>query len=246
MSEQPIYLLGERLKLYQPTDGFKTGLDAVILAAACPAKAGQSVLDLGCGVGSAGFCVLARVPDTRLIGLEIQQNHVDLAVQNAALNDMSDRAAFICADIRDYRTDDKADHVICNPPYLEEGAHLRSPSAERATAMGHGEEGTTLTDWLDGAARCLKPNGTLTLIHRADMIDKILQAMGTRFGAVEIIPLWPRAGVEAKRVIIRAMKGRKTPACIHAGLILHEPDGSYTKEAEQILRDGNSISSLRA
>jgi tRNA1(Val) A37 N6-methylase TrmN6 len=79
------------------------------------------------------------------------------------------------------------------------------------------------------------------MIHRADMVDDIILAMGKRFGAIEILPLWPKVGREAKRVIIRARKNRRSPARISAGLVLHNEDGGYTTEAEKILRGMEAI-----
>lgn len=84
----------------------------------------------------------------------------------------------------------------------------------------------------------------MTMIHRADHVDKIVQGLGKSFGQIEIIPLWPRAGEPAKRVIVRAVKGRKTPALIHPGLVLHNPDGSYTLEADRVLRQAGSIDTI--
>jgi len=234
---QEIYVLNKRLKLLHTTQGFKTSIDSVLLAAACPAKAGDHIADLGCGVGGAGLSVLARVKDVNLTGVEIQSDHVELALKNAVANAFQDQCDFINSDIRQYKNDNTFHHVICNPPYLEAGQHLRSPSKENAIAMGH-EENVDLTvkDWMDCAYDCLKSNGSITMIHRADKIDKIILAMGKRFGAVEIIPLWPKAGQPAKRVIMRAIKHRKSPAHINAGLVLHAQDGEYSEEAEKILR----------
>ena len=234
-SQSEIYLLGKKLKVLQPPNGFKTGLDAVMLASACKAKSGEHILDLGCGVGSAGFCVLARVEGLSLTGVEIQTSHAEMAEQNASGNGFGDVSKFINKDIRDFKSEDKFDHVIINPPYLETGAHLRSPSDEKATAMGHDETDLSIQDWVDCGARALRPEGSITIIHRADFVDKIIQALGTKFGAVEIIPLFPKTGVPAKRVIIRALKGRKTPAIIQSGLILHDAEGGYTLEANNIL-----------
>jgi tRNA1(Val) A37 N6-methylase TrmN6 len=61
------------------------------------------------------------------------------------------------------------------------------------------------------------------------------------FGAMELLPLWPRAGIAAKRVLVRARKGARSPAKILPGLTLHEADGRFTDAAEAILRDAAQI-----
>ena len=236
-----IHVLDHKVRLLQPAQGFRTSLDSVFLAAGCPAKSGERVLDMGSGVGGAAFCLLWRVADTEVIGVEIQESHVVLARDNIALNEMYGRADFDRCDITQYNTPAPFDHVMCNPPYLEAGTYTPSASAERAMALGHEGRETTLKDWIDAGFRNLKSGGSLTIIHRADMTDKIITGMGKRFGAVEIIPLYPRLGEEAKRVIVRAVKDRKTPARLHAGVILHEADGKYTIAADEILRDGAAI-----
>jgi tRNA1(Val) A37 N6-methylase TrmN6 len=242
MSQNPeIHVLDHKVRLIQAEKGFRTSLDSVFLASACPAGEGDRVLDMGCGVGGASFCLLWRVPQTYVTGVDIQPDHVDLALGNIALNSMEGRAGFVCVDIRNFRQENRFDHVICNPPYLEDGSYTPSPSTQRATALGHHGTDVTLQDWLDAGFHNLKSGGSLTMIHRADMTDKIIQGLGRRFGAIEIIPLWPRAGQEAKRVIIRALKDRKTPARLHSGIILHEDDGRYTQEADAVLRDGAAI-----
>lgn len=267
MSENvEIYVLDKQVRLLQPADGFRTSLDSVMLAAACPAQGRQRVLDMGCGVGGAAFCVLHRVPDCHVTGVDVQDCHVDLAQQNIELNNAEGRAAFMAADIRDYDVDapdERFDHVICNPPYLEAGEYTPSPKEKKAKALGHHSsrhsegaprteesrhekrdpslslrmtETMTLDDWVGAGFRLLKPRGSLTMIHRADATGRIVQALGRRFGGIEIIPLWPRAGQPAKRVIVRALKDRRSPSKIHPGLVLHRPDGNYTPETDAILR----------
>jgi tRNA1(Val) A37 N6-methylase TrmN6 len=248
-------ILDKRLTLRRPDDGFSVGIDGIVMAAACPARPGENVLDLGCGIGTAGLCVAARVKDVRLSGVEIQEREAALAQENgvAEVHYMDVREFGRTGGLEDSRTGTdnplilqssgplvlSYDHVICNPPYLEAGAHVKSPDAARAGAMGHAD--ATLEDWILCAHRALKSKGSLTMVHRADALDEIMRCLGKRFGAIEIIPLWPKAGAEAKRVIIRALKDRKTPTRLHAGLVLHEENGDYTAEAEGVLRDGQAL-----
>lgn len=238
--DNTITVLNGAVSLRQPNGGFRTSIDAVLLAAACTGSVGQSILDLGCGVGSAGLCALARINDTRLTGLEVQKSHVRIATENAQDNNLSERTVFIEGDVRDFR-DTGFDHVLCNPPYERVGAHLHSPSAAKAKAIGHTEEDIALEDWITCAFHCVKSGGSLTMIHKASEMQHLLQALGKSWGATEIIPLWPKQGREAKRVIIRTIKHRKSPARILPGLILHNHDGSYTEEAEAILRGGEAL-----
>jgi len=264
---QENYVLNKRLKLSHLPNGFKTSMDSVFLASACPAQAGDKLLDLGAGVGGAGLCVLARVDGVRLTGVEIQPEQVALATHNAVTNGYEEQCEFICTDIRDIcdkqrrslatlSEDEKQrrspatlsdnhkafNHVIINPPYLESGTHLRSPHQEKAIAMGHDDDSFNIQHWVDAAFYCLKPKGTVTIIHRTDYLDNIIQALKNKnFGAIEVFPLWPKQNIASKRVIIRASRERKSPFTLHSGLILHNEDGAYTSAADDILREAQSL-----
>ncbi|QQG37102.1 MAG: methyltransferase [Micavibrio aeruginosavorus] len=236
--DQPeeIFVLNKRVRLLQPPKGFRTSLDSVMLAAACPAKAGDHILDMGAGVGGATFCLFRRT-GCAVTGVEIQPEYADLALQNIALNQADGKVTFIQSDIRQYKTGSAFDHVICNPPYFETGGYTVSPDALRAQALGHQDEAMSVKDWIDAGFKNLRSGGSLTMIHQAGMTDDIVQALGRRFGAIEIIPLWPRQGEAAKRVIIRARKDRQTPCTLHPGLVLHQDHDGYTPETDGILRD---------
>lgn len=239
MKTEEITVLDKKVRLLQLADGgFRTSLDSVMLAAACPAKAGDKVLDMGCGVGGASFCLLHRVKDVTLTGIEWEPAYFDLARQNAVLNKIEERTEFICSDIRDFAPSSKPafDHVMVNPPFGEAGNHTISPDPIKAKALGHQDESLTLEDWVKAAHRLLKSGGSFTIIYPTTGTDKIIRALGKKFGAIEIIPLWPRAGDDSKRVIIRALKDRKTPSIIRAGIVLHKADGTYTPAADDILR----------
>jgi tRNA1(Val) A37 N6-methylase TrmN6 len=235
------HLLGGRVKLAQPAAGYRVAIDPVLLAAAVAPSPGASVLDAGCGTGAAALCLAARAPNCSVTGVELNAELAALAVANARANGFDNRIAIAEAAFEIYAGDRAGtfDHVITNPPFYAEGRHTRSPEGTRATA--HGETGLTLPEWIKAAAIALKPGGRFTMIHRADRLDEVLTACAGRFGAMLIFPLWPRTGIEAKRVIVSAVKGRKTPSRLLPGLTLHEADGAYTEATQAILRDGAAL-----
>ncbi|AUH33572.1 tRNA1(Val) (adenine(37)-N6)-methyltransferase [Paracoccus tegillarcae] len=226
--------LDGRLLIAQPVRGYRSGADAVMLAAACSAERGQSVLELGCGAGVASLCLGWRVPDLRLTGLERQANYADLARQNAQANGIAMRV--ITGDLAAMPAELRAesyDHVIANPPYFLNGT---CASDDGRTEARH--EQTALSLWVDAALRRLRPDGRVTLIHRADRLDAILAGLGARAGAIVVLPIAARPGREAGRVIVTARKGARTPLRLLAPLITHQ--------APSHLRDGEDLSQQSA
>lgn len=238
-------LLRGKVRLLQPEKGFHASLDTVFLAAATPVKDGWNMLDIGCGVGSAGLCVALRNKNILLMGIDIQQNLVDLAHQNARLNGHSEQARFFCGDIsKEKHIENNNFHsVLINPPYQEAGTHTPSPNRIKAFAHGEDASSVTLEKWIKYSHLKLKNGFYLTMIHRADRLDDVINGLTAKkwFGSLEVIPLWPRSGDPAKRVIVRARKERYAPLKLHAGIVIHEKDGSYTKAAKAILEDGAAI-----
>lgn len=237
--------LGGRLQVWQPRHGYRAGVDPVLLAAAVDAKAGQSVLDLGCGVGVASLCLGVRVPGLRLYGVEIQPDYAALARRNAAAAGLdfevteADLAA-LPPDLRQRRFD----HVIANPPYFERGRSVPASDAGRETAMG---EGTALADWVAVAARRAVDGGYVTFIQRAERLPALMAAMAARLGSLVLLPLIPRRGREAQLVLLRGRKGGRAafrladPVLMHAGA-RHDRDGEdYAPTISAVLRDGAAL-----
>ncbi len=230
------------LEIWQPRQGFRAGVDAVFLGAAIAAKSGQTVLELGCGVGVASLCLARRVPGLALTGIEIQSDYADLARRNATENsvEMDVVDADICAlpmGVREL----SFDHVIANPPYFQRSHGSASDNAGRDLALA-GD--TPLSDWVEIAARRLKPGGHMTFIQKASRLPDLLWAMDTRLGSVKVKPLAARVGRESELVIVTARKSGRAAFELLAPLILHEGarherDGeSYTSIVRDILRDG--------
>ncbi len=238
-------LLRGRVRLLQPRIGFHASLDTVFLAAAAPLKNNFNVLDVGCGVGSAGLCVLARNPHIHLVGLDIQRELIDLAHQNAALNGFGEHCHFFRGDLKTEKAipENYFNAVLMNPPYQEAGTHTPSPRQNKAISHGEEASGARLLDWIKYAHRKLKNGGSLVMIHRADRLDDVVVALEHRrwFGSLEVYPLWSKAGDDAKRIIVRARKERYAPLVLKAGLVIHEKNGQYTDGAQRILSAAEAI-----
>lgn len=235
-------LLSGRIRLRQPIRGYRVAIDPVLLAAAVPATAGDSVLDIGCGVGAASLCLAARVEDCRIIGLDAQRALVRLANDNAALNDLGHRVEAIAGDLLrppPRLAPGSFAHVMANPPFLERGAATVPLDAGKAAANVEGD--ADLAAWLDFALAMLRPKGSLTIIHRADRMEHLLAGLAGRAGEIVIFPLWAGAGKPAKRLILRARKGVATPTRLSPGLVLHEADGRFTAAADAVLRDAAAL-----
>ncbi len=223
--------LGGRVRVRQPVHGFRAGLDAVMLAAAVPARPGDAVLELGAGAGAASLCLATRVPGCLVTGVEIDAGLVELARVNAAANALGARVAFVTADVLSLAAELKRDfaHVFANPPFHAE-EESASPDTARARAT---HDIGRLGEWLVAGLKRTAPRGTLTTILRSDRLVEVLSSVPDT--GVAIFPLWPRAGVAAKRVIVSIRKGVETASMLLPGLILHETDGRYTKAADAVL-----------
>jgi len=226
--------LDGRVRVAQPDSGFRSGTDAVMLAAAIPAQSGHRALELGAGSGAVSLCLAARVAGLELTGVEVDADSVRLASENAAANGAA--ARFVVADIFNLPQDLKRDfdHVFANPPFHDAGQQSPDPARARALA----DEGS-LGRWLLTGLQRTVSGGFFTAIIRADRTPEALAALGQK--GVNLLPLWPRAGMPAKRAILIARKGSRAPFHLLAGLVLHEADGRYTAQADAILRDGAAL-----
>ncbi len=214
--------LGGALHLLQPRHGYRAGTDPVLLAACVPARPGDSVLDLGCGVGTALFCVATRVSDLALTGVELQPDYADLARENAKRNGLT--AQITTADIRALPTDitdQRYDHVILNPPYFAPGRGKAPRDTGKTTAFS-GD--TPLRDWLDVAGKRVAPKGTLTLIQKTDRLQQVLGALPRHLGSVIVKPLTARAGRDADRFLLQAKHSGRAALRLASPLVLHEGD----------------------
>ena len=238
--------LNGKIRVWQPINGYRAGVDPVFLAAAVPAQSGQTVLELGCGVGTASLCLAARVSDLSITGVELQPDYAELARKNAAENDAP--IDVITSDLRTLPADlrnRQFDHVLMNPPYYDRTASTSASDIGRDTALG-GD--TPLTDWISIGAKRLAPKGYLTLIQRIDRLPEVITAAQSCLGSICVRPIAAREGRNAGLFILQARKNGRAAFQLSAPFVMHqgashEFDGeSYTSEAASILRDGAKFS----
>jgi tRNA1(Val) A37 N6-methylase TrmN6 len=237
--------LDGRLMLWQPRAGYRAAVDPVLLAAFVPALPGERVLDLGCGVGTAALCLGRRVAGLELHGLEIQPEYAALARRNAAENaiGLTVHEGDVARPPPELRTAG-FDHVLMNPPFHAPGS-VASPVPGRDVAHRQGAAG--LADWIDAGLRRLDPGGRLSVIHAPSALGEILAALAGRAGGVEILPVAPRRGLPARRILVSARKGRGGDLRLWPALTLHEEgeyngsESSYTRDASIVLRGAGGL-----
>jgi tRNA1(Val) A37 N6-methylase TrmN6 len=240
-------VLGGRLNLRQPRKGHRVGHDAMLLAAAASASAGDHAVELGAGVGAAGLAFALRVPGVHVTLVDIDPTLVALANENATRNGLAGRVTAVVGDVTASTQAFSAiglppgcaQHVLMNPPFHDPASARPSPDTDRARA--HMAADDTLTAWMATASHLLTGNGIVTLIWRADGLAAVLSALDG-FGAIVVVPVHPSPDAAAVRILVRAVKGRRTPLQLRPGLVLNDLAGRPTAEAESILRDGRPLS----
>ncbi|HTR17280.1 MAG TPA: methyltransferase domain-containing protein [Acetobacteraceae bacterium] len=235
-------LLAGRVRYVQPVDGYRTGIEPVLLAASVPARPGECVLEAGTGAGAGLLCLAARIAGLSGVGVERDPGMAALARRNFAANGL-DGFSIATADITAFAPDSSAadaafDHAFANPPW-HDPAGTASDSALRELAKRSAPG--LLAAWVSALARRLRHRGSLTLILPAPALGEACTALtASGLGGITLLPLWPRAGREAKLLLLRGVRGGLGPSRVLPGLVLHGDDG-YSAEAQAILRDGDAL-----
>jgi tRNA1(Val) A37 N6-methylase TrmN6 len=221
-----------RFHLVQPKGvGHRSGMDAMLLAALVSGDGPMRVADLGAGAGAAGLAVAARIETAEVLLVERSPLMADFARKTLALPSnaaFAPRVFVLEADvalsgkarIEAGLADDAFDHVIMNPPFNDR-IDSRTPDALKAEA--HAMEHDLFERWIKTAGAIMKPGGQLSLIARPQSIAEIIAACGRRFGGIEITALHARAGENALRILVTAIKGSRTKLALRMPLVMHEP-----------------------
>ncbi|MCB9993322.1 MAG: methyltransferase [Hyphomicrobiaceae bacterium] len=222
--------LGGRITIRQPLKGFRAGLDSVLLAASVSQSATR-VLELGAGAGAIACCILADLPNAELTLIERQPQMLALLRDNIAANGFAERCEVVQGDLLDKKLRENSglpanhfDTVVANPPFFDSIAGTKAPDPAKAAAshMAIAE----LDDWVRLAAGSLRPRGEAIFILPAESMPVLVSAFTRRFGALALLPVAPRPGTAATRILLRGTKGSRAPMTLLPPLVLHGETGN--------------------
>jgi tRNA1(Val) A37 N6-methylase TrmN6 len=234
-------MLGGKVRITQPARGYRAGTDAVLLAATIPTNAAGHALDVGCGVGAIGLLAMGRVKQLKMTGLEQDGFVADLARQNLADNQFSNRAVILHGDLfsNDHGLEvESFDRVITNPPYFSRQHHQSDDYRVRARTL---PENITLAQWAYQSLLLVRHGGWLHMVLPAQDLSEILVMMDGRAGNILCKPVLPKSGQPANRILLAARRNAKGPFQLLSPLVMHEHDGSYSAQSEAIARDGEML-----
>jgi tRNA1(Val) A37 N6-methylase TrmN6 len=234
-----------KIKVYQYEGGYKSGVDAILLASCLSFNLKElnqkkRVLDLGCGVGVAGLALASRVDNVDVIGLEKEEVFYNLALKNAAENIFTSSCFKpILGDLKNHSFNEQFDAILTNPPYYTDG---NNPNASALKNFGNIEQHTKLKDFIDFAFKNLKNEKYLYVIQRSERLKELLDLLSEKhWGSIEIFPIYSYINKPAKRFIIKAKKLGRGQTSLNWGIVMHEASGEYSKHAKDILENGNNL-----
>jgi tRNA1(Val) A37 N6-methylase TrmN6 len=231
------YILNGKIKLFQPKNGYRVAVDPIILASSITLKQHQKVLDVGCGTGAISLILKLKEKTAAITAVDMDDEMCQICRRNALANSLD--LEVIIAEVgssSDPLKDRFFDIVVTNPPFFTIQSSRRS-NAKRFANF----ETLDLEGWISYCLKKLKNNGIFSIIHCATRTGDVIKTLNG-VGAIEIVPLFPKEGKEAKRVMIKCQRNRKSGTKILPGLSMHNTDGSYSADLDDILK-GNFLPS---
>ena len=233
-------ILNGNLTIYQPKNGFRIGLDSILLGASVGHF--NNCIELGSGVGAVTLFLAKRFPKSKIVGIEKNSDLIDLAKKNVSLNNFDNlKIEYFCEDIKNIKSlsqlNNSFDRVVMNPPYFDGNTVLKSTNKMSSQAKYENE----INKWFEAAYRKLKPRGYLNFIFRAEYLNIVINCMKDKWGDIKVYPLWPKVDKYSKLLLIQAKKNAKTGVNLLPGLVLHNNDGTYTETCNKILNNKSYI-----
>ncbi|HTO29813.1 MAG TPA: methyltransferase [Pararhizobium sp.] len=233
--------------------GHRSGMDGMLLASLVASAKPCRVADLGAGAGAAGMAVASRMENAEVLLVERSPLMAQFARRSLALAENARFAARVSVLEADVSltgraraaaglTDNFFDHVIMNPPF-NDASDRKTPDTLKAEA--HAMTDGLFDIWIRTASAIVKPGGQLSLIARPESIADIISACGRRFGGIEITALHPRAGENAVRILVSAIKQSRARLTLRAPLIVHEESTQKFSSLVDDLNNGRAAYARR-
>lgn len=241
---EPVLLPGERiddlqlnsLRIIQSENGFRFGMDAVLLSDFARVRPREHVVDMGTGTGILPILMSAQRPDATFTAFEIQPDMADMARRSVALNGLAER---ICIHTKDMRTAAAAigyqcaHLVVSNPPYGKQGSTLKN-NTESVTIAKH-EASFSIADWVASCAQVLRNMGRLCVVFPAQRLLELTDAFrSARIEPKRIRLVYAKVDRAPYLVLLEGMKNAKPGLLWMPPLVVYEPDGTETTEIDRI------------
>lgn len=204
----------------------------------CVLKNNMKIIDFCTGNAPIPM-ILSTLTDSNIIGVELQKEIYNLAVQSVKINNLEDRITLLnmnVLDIFNVYEIDSFDLITCNPPYfrVNEFSNLNNNMIK---SIARHEIEIKLEDICRISKKLLKNNGSLVLVHRTDRLSEIINMLlKYNLQPKRIRFLYPKELENSNLVLIDARKNGNTGLKVLPPLICHNMDGSYTKEVLDMFR----------
>lgn len=225
----------EGLKIIQKKNGFKFGIDAVLLSDFAKDSASKKTLDLCTGTGIIPVLLSAKTKTPKLFGLEIQPHIADMARRSVEYNNLLDRVEIKCGDLKEATKlypKGSFDKITCNPPYMKNNTAVKNET-DTLTISRH-EILCTLEDVIKASSSLLRPKGRFYMVHRPQRLADITSLMReNKIEPKKLRFVAPRAGKEPNLLLIEGILGGGTEMKILPTLYVYEGE-DYTDEIKKI------------
>ena len=228
------YLLGyEDMYIMQDTEMFNFSLDSVLLPNFVTLnKKINKIMDIGCGNAPIPL-ILSTLTTADIIGVEIQKESFDLAIESVKINNLENRIKIINEDINElYKSleSDSIDVITCNPPFFKVTENSNFNDSSYKTIARH-EVMLDLPRLFKIAKKLLKNNGNIAVVHRPErLIDIIEEMKKNNIEPKRIQFIHPKKDAEANILLVEGTKNGKPGVKILPPLYSHKDDGNYTDE----------------
>lgn len=224
------------IHIIQKKDAFRFGVDAVLLANFANIKRNTRVIDLCTGTGIIPFVIAGKTEARSILGIEIQEDFVDMANRSVKINNLNDRIQFICEDLKnlsELQQLEKADVVTVNPPYKLMSSGIKNPKDKLAIARH--EVLCTLEDVIIASRKILKDNGRLYMVHRPERLADILCLMRKhRIEPKRIRLVHPNSQKAPNIVLVEGQRDGGAFLKFEKPLYVYNDDGKYSEEIDKI------------